>query len=79
MTTTQVSAREFKAKCLQILREVAKGKKQIQITDGGKVVAVVTPPVLLSMNDFAGSLRGTVTYHAGWDAPLGPEDWEACR
>ena len=81
MNATQIPVSEFKASCTKILREVASGRKQIEVTNHGRVVAVVSPPKRLarSMKEFAGSLRGTVTYRKGWDAPMGTKDWDACR
>jgi prevent-host-death family protein len=82
MNATKVPVTKFKDNCLSILREVAEKGKLIEVTDHGKVVAVVSPPEQKaepSMQDFVGSLKGTVTYRQGWDAPLGPEDWKACR
>ncbi|MBI4657531.1 MAG: type II toxin-antitoxin system Phd/YefM family antitoxin [Verrucomicrobia bacterium] len=81
MKTTQVPVSKFKAECQKILRDVAKRGKQVEVTDHGKIVAVVTAPSQAkpSMKEFIGSLKGTVIYRPGWDAPLGAEDWEACR
>lgn len=72
---------EFQAECLRILGEVAKGEKQVEVLDHGHVIAVVMPPSAgrASSGEFIGCLKGTVTYHPGWDAPLGPGEWETCR
>jgi prevent-host-death family protein len=40
----EISALEFKAKCLAILDEVNKTRKPIRITKRGKVIAELVPP-----------------------------------
>jgi antitoxin (DNA-binding transcriptional repressor) of toxin-antitoxin stability system len=82
MNATKVPVAKFKEDCAAILRDVAENGKSIQVTDHGKILAVISPPdehPKASLQEFVGSLKGTVTYSPGWDAPLGPEDWEACR
>ena len=74
---------EFKAKCTQVLREVATKPYTVEVTSRGKVVAVVSPPAPEKKTDpkeFFGSLRGTVSYISGdFDEPLGDVEWEASR
>lgn len=73
---------EFKAKCTQVVRDVGVKYGEVELTNRGKVVARLVPPVAEEGPDpgqFFGSLKGTVSYKPGWDAPLGDEDWEACR
>lgn len=72
---------EFKAKCTQILRDVSAHPKTIEITNRGRVIAMVTPPPTSEsgINPAYGCLEGTVTFHEGWDEPLGEDDWEACK
>jgi prevent-host-death family protein len=75
----KMSISEFKAKCTQVVREVAVEYKTIDLTNRGKVVARVVPPEPDKKPDpreFFGSLQGTVTYKKGWDEPLGEDDWE---
>lgn len=80
MSATQVSLSKFEAECLKILRQVSEHGTPIEVTDQGKVVAVITPPQAQpSMRDFAGSLKGTVAYEADWDAPLGAEAWKTSK
>ena len=72
---------EFKAKCTQVLRDLASQAAPVEVTSRGAVVAVITAPQVpppLDVAAFAGCLRGTVTYLPGWDEPLGDGDWEAC-
>lgn len=79
----KISVSEFKAKCTQMVREVASHPYTVEITNRGKVVAVVSPPPEEPPEDpkaFWGSLHGSVTYIApDFDEPLGDEDWEASR
>lgn len=40
----QISVSEFKTNCTKIIRDVAKLNRTIEITERGKIVAIVTPP-----------------------------------
>ena len=78
----RVAVSEFKNNCTKILREIATQHKIVEITNRGKVVAIITPAnpePELAPRTFLGSLQGTVTFLPGWDEPLGETDWEACR
>lgn len=74
---------QFKAKCTQVVREVSAAPYTVEITNRGKVVAVVTAPPAEATADpgsFWGSLRGTVLHIAeDFDEPLGDGEWEAAR
>jgi prevent-host-death family protein len=74
---------EFKAKCTQVLREVAAEYKTVEITNRGKIIAVIEPPKPEEKPDpkkFWGSMKGTVTYIArDFDEPLGDDEWEAAH
>ncbi len=73
----QIAVSEFKTRCTEILRTL---KNPIEITNRGKVIAVVNPPPpASSQNPLVGCLKSTVTYASDWDEPLGEEDWEACE
>ena len=78
-----MSVSEFKAQCTRVVREVATHPYTVEITNRGKVVAVVSPPpveVPADPKDFWGSLKGSVTYMApDFDEPLGEDEWEAAR
>ncbi|MFT5089004.1 MAG: antitoxin (DNA-binding transcriptional repressor) of toxin-antitoxin stability system [Planctomycetota bacterium] len=78
----KMSISEFKAKCTQVVREVGAEYKTVDLTNRGKVVAHVVaaePEAKPDPKIFFGSLKGTITYLEGWDAPLGEGDWEACQ
>jgi hypothetical protein len=82
MTTNRISVSEFKAHCTALLREMRAKPQRWQITNRGKVIAEVGPPAAAEIPDpkqWLGSLRGTVTYHPGWDQPEDPDQWEANR
>jgi len=72
---TQIAAGEFKAKCLHLLDEVLRSRKEIVITKRGRAVARLlppedeTPPVFGRMKDSAKVLGDLV-------APVG-ERWDA--
>jgi hypothetical protein len=68
---------QFKANCTRLLRELS---EPIHITNRGRVIAVVNPPALAEgRNPVVGCMEARITYRAGWDAPLGDEDWEAAQ
>jgi prevent-host-death family protein len=71
----EITATQFKARCLALLDEVAEGGGELVITKRGRAVARVVP-----VDDDA-SLRGTVTYYVSDEELLAPIeiDWEAAR
>lgn len=78
----KIAVSEFKSKCTKILRDVAKSHHSVEVTNRGKVMAVVSPAEpekKLDPKDFLGCLQGTVTFSPGWDEPLGEDDWDACH
>ena len=81
MAARQVSAAEFKAKCLRIIKEMQDTGEAVTVTRRGKPVAIVSlPPSIKPTQSFIGSLRGTVVKY---DDPLEPAvpatDWSALR
>ena len=81
MRGRQVSAAEFKAKCLRIIKEMQDTGESVTVTRRGRPVAIVSlPPSTQPMQSFIGSMRGTVLRY---DDPLGPaaaaSDWSALR
>lgn len=72
---TQIGAGEFKAKCLHLLDEVQRSRKEVVITKRGRPVARLLPadetlPALF------GRMKGTITIKQNIVAPIG-ERWEA--
>ena len=68
-----ITATQFKARCLALLDEVAAGGGELVVTKRGKPVARVVPV------DETPSLRGSVTYLVGDEelvAPIG-DAWDA--
>ena len=81
MSNRRVSAAEFKAKCLRIIKEMQDTGESVTVTRRGRPVAVVSlPPSTGPTQSFIGSMRGTVLKY---DDPLEPavpaEDWSALR
>jgi prevent-host-death family protein len=72
--THEISASEFKAKCLKLLDRVARTREPLTVTKRGKPLARVVP---LAVTD-PRSLRGTVKVHGDIVAPIDVE-WEANR
>ena len=73
---TTIGAGDFKAKCLQLLDEVAARREPLIITKRGKPVAklVPVPPEAALF----GALAGSVVSESDIVAPIG-EAWEADR
>ena len=75
----QVSATEFKAKCLCIIHEMGSDGYPVTITRQGKPVALLSPlPSEATTPSLIGMMRGAVI---GYDAPFSPviplSDWSA--
>jgi len=83
MNATQVSVSEFKAHCTAILRQLEAQPERIEVTNRGRVIAVVLPPPAegsVHPAEWLGSLRGSVLHY---EAPLlpavDPATWDALR
>ena len=82
MTARQVSAAEFKAKCLRIIKEMNSDGQPVTITKRGRPVAVLSP---MPGSDeklpaFIGMMRGTVLeYEDPFEPAASASDWSALR
>ena len=74
MSVRTLSASEFKARCLELLDEVARTREPLVITKRGRPVARLTP---LEPNASI-ALEGSVRYGGDIVGPVG-EDWDADR
>lgn len=72
----QISAGEFKAKCLQLMDEVKETHTAILITKRGIPVAKLVPVEESKPVELFGYLQGTVSFNADIVQPLG-EHWDA--
>jgi hypothetical protein len=83
MPTKQVSVSEFKARCTTLLREMGSNHTRLEVTNRGRVIAVVSPPVSETPESSAawlGSLRGSVTRYDGPFEPVTDSNaWHANR
>jgi prevent-host-death family protein len=73
---TSIGAGEFKAKCLQLLDEVAEKREPLVITKFGRPVARILPmppPVKLR-----GAMKGSVLFEGDIVSPL-ENEWEAAQ
>ena len=75
-STLEISAAEFKAKCLKLMDEIARTRKPIVITKRGKPVAKLVPAEPVPRKPLFGCMAGTVTFEGDILAPLDVE-WEA--
>ncbi|MFZ3234371.1 MAG: type II toxin-antitoxin system prevent-host-death family antitoxin [Stellaceae bacterium] len=68
-TAPTITASEFKAKCLNLLDQLAARKlRRLCITKRGRIVAVVTPPEdAEDLADLHGFMRGSVIAPEGFD------------
>ena len=72
----EISAAEFKARCLKLMDDVAKTRQSIVITKRGKPVAKLVPAEPVPRKPLFGCMAGTVTFEGDLLAPLDVE-WEA--
>ncbi|MBZ0228433.1 MAG: type II toxin-antitoxin system prevent-host-death family antitoxin [Bauldia sp.] len=71
-----VSKSVFKARALELLREVERTGEPLVVTDRGKPVVEVRP-VAPQSRDPRELLRGSVLFYDRPTDPVGEEDWEA--
>jgi prevent-host-death family protein len=74
--TMEISAAEFKAKCLKLMDEIAKTRKPIIITKRGKPVAKLVAVEPEPRRPLFGYMAGTITYVGDIESPIDVE-WEA--
>lgn len=75
-TPVEISAAEFKAKCLKLMDEIAKTRKPIIITKRGKPVAKLVPADPEPHKPLFGYMAGTINYVGDIESPLDVK-WEA--
>ncbi|HMC32686.1 MAG TPA: type II toxin-antitoxin system Phd/YefM family antitoxin [Candidatus Angelobacter sp.] len=77
----EISASEFKAKCLAIIERVRKTKRPIRVTRFGKAVAEVVPPSpIKEEGEWLGRMRGTAKIMGDIVSPAtDSSDWEVLR
>lgn len=73
---TAIGAGEFKAKCLQLLDDVAAQRSTLVITKHGKPVAKLVP--VEPEQQLFGALKGSVVSSTDLVAPIDTE-WEAAQ
>ena len=71
-----ITAAEFKAKCLKIMDDVAVSREEVIITKRGKAIAKVTPLESPSTSPF-GYLKGTLTAQGNIIHSCTSDLWEA--
>ncbi len=80
MIPIRLSISQFKAHCTALLREIGREGRMIEVTNHGRVIAVVGPPPEPEGVDpgrWLGSLRGTVLRHDAPESPTtGSGAWE---
>ena len=81
MSARQVSATDFKAKCLRIIKQMGSDGHPVTITKRGRPVAVLSPmPATEKAPPFVGMMRGTVLGYEDPFAPAAaPSDWAVQR
>ena len=72
----KIPAGEFKAKCLGLLDEVQRQRKDIVITKRGKPVAKLVPVRAQRPDSFIGSMQGTMEIVGDIISPI-DEKWDA--
>ena len=72
----EISAAEFKAKCLKLMDEIARTHKPFVITKRGKPVAKLVAAEPEPRKALFGYMAGTITYMGDIESPIDVE-WEA--
>lgn len=72
----EISAAQFKARCLKLMDEIARTREPIVITKRGRPVAKLVPADPERRKPLFGCMAGTVTSEADIMAPLDVQ-WEA--
>jgi prevent-host-death family protein len=72
----EISAAQFKAKCLKLMDDIARTRKSIIITKRGKPVAKLMPVEPESRQPLFGYMAGTIAHMADVESPLAVH-WEA--
>jgi prevent-host-death family protein len=71
-----VAAGKFKARCLELMRDVESTRREVVITKHGKPVAKLVPIERTPRRRVFGCMKGTATILGDIVAPTG-EKWEA--
>lgn len=72
-----ISATEFKAKCLKLMDEVAKTHQSVTVTKRGKPIARLVPVEPEEHKSWFGYMAGTAKINGDILEPIEGEDWEA--
>jgi prevent-host-death family protein len=75
----QISATQFKARCLALMDEVAAGGEVLQITKHGKAVAELRPVTKPRASSPFGVASGGAILRDLISPVLDPSEWEALR
>ncbi len=77
----KMAAKEFRARCLAVMDEVASTREPVVITKRGKPVAKLAPVGSARSRKFMGRLEGILEPAKGdLTEPTGPlEDWESLK
>jgi prevent-host-death family protein len=74
-----VSKSTFKARALELLREVEQTGVTLVVTDHGKPVVEVRPVATEKKLDPLAILKGSVLFYDRPFDPVGEDDWEALK
>jgi len=74
----EITAGEFKARCLKLMDEVRDTGREVVITKRGQPVAKLVPVVGATESGVFGCMKGTVEIIGDIVAPM-EDEWEASR
>lgn len=75
----QISKSQFKARALELFRQVEASGESVIVTDRGQPTIEVRRIKPAADRDPLEVLRGSVLYYENPTEPVGEEDWEAMR
>ena len=77
--TAHVSKSQFKARALELFRNIEESGEPLIITDRGRPVLEVRPVKGKRKHDPLEILKGSVTWHDHSTEPVDVDDWEALK
>ena len=75
MMPTQISKSQFKAKALELFRQIESSGESVIVTDNGRP-SIEVRPFRTALPTVFEQLRGTVLFYHDPTLPVGEDDWD---
>ena len=71
-----VSATDFKARCLRLIKQMNQDREPVTVTNRGRPVAILSPLPEQKPSSIVGAMRGSVlAYEDPFEPAADPSDW----